>query len=210
MLAPSLARLPPPARSASPVPGPARLSPQTLKCSAVRCRSCEFDLVHGFSLQEWSRTPTQTAGGITVVEWALQHVPILPPTSSPPLPPRGVLPVCEQDKTKNQACFHHLHMSPHLQLLVCRKHPRGFVCFDFPLFFLLAGSSGPTARISAQLLSSRLDGRVHKPNLVLEIGSARGLDIGPLTFPMALLILKYSSPHPSGKAGSCRGALLCI
>lgn len=84
MLAPSLARLPPPARSASPVPGPARLSPQTLKCSAVRCRSCELALVHGFSLQEWSRTPTQTAGGITVVEWALQHVPILPPISFPP------------------------------------------------------------------------------------------------------------------------------
>lgn len=84
MLAPSLARLPPPAQSASPVPGPARLSPQTLKCSAVRCRSCELALVHGFSLQEWSRTPTQTAGGITVVEWALQHVPILPPISFPP------------------------------------------------------------------------------------------------------------------------------
>lgn len=130
----------------------------------------------------------------------------------PPHTPRDVLPVCEQDKKKkqHQACFHHLHMSSHLQLLVCRKHPRGFVCFDFPLFFLLAGSSGPTAHISAQLLSSRLDGRVHKPNLVLEIGSARGLGIGPLTFPMALLILKYSSPHPSGKAGSCRGAILCI
>lgn len=99
MLAPSLARLPPPARCASPVPGPARLSPQTLKCPAVRCRSCELALVHGFSLQEWSRTPTQTTGGITAVEWALQHVPILPPTSFPPAPtPRDVLPVCEQDK----------------------------------------------------------------------------------------------------------------
>lgn len=81
-------------------------------------------------------------------------------------------------------------MSPHLQLPVCRTHPRELVCFGFPLSLLLAGISGPAARSSALLLSNRLDGCVHKPNLVLEIGSAKALDIGPLTFPMALLILK--------------------
>ena len=115
-----------------------------------------------------------------------------------------------KEKKTCQACFPHLHMSPHLQLLVCRTYPRVPVCFDFPLLFLLAGSSGPTAHSSALLLSNGLDGCVHKPDLVLETGSARALDIGPLTFPMALLILKYSSPHPTGKAGSCRGAILCI
>lgn len=123
------------------------------------------------------------------------HPPEFPPT------PRDLPSVCEQGKKTCQACFHHLHMSPHLQLLVWRTHPRELVCFNSPLFLLLSGSSGPTAHSSALLLSNGLDGCVHKPNLVLEIGSARALDIGPLTFPMALLILKYSSPHPSGKAG---------
>jgi len=123
------------------------------------------------------------------------YPPVFPPT------PKDLPSDYEQGKKTCQVYFHHLLMSPHLQFLACKTHPREQVCFNSSLFLVLAGSSEHTAYSSALLLSNRLDSCVHKPNLVLEIGSVRALNIGPLTFPMALLILQHSSPNPTGKAG---------
>lgn len=87
--------------------------------------------------------------------------------------------------------------------LSCRRNP-GQVCCDRQL------SSGQRAAQDPWLLSKGPRGCGHKPSLGPEIGAAGAVDLGPLAFPMALLILEHSRLVQRSKCMYLKHCLQCL
>lgn len=138
-----------------------------LQKAAVRCRSSEAAPPHGFGLQEWSKTPTETTGVIDSC-WRGSSAFTRPAThqSFPPTP-RDLPSDCEQGKKPCHAsvtCTCPLTCSSWF----AGQIPGSWFALTPHSSSCWLGAQDPHS--SAPLLSNGLDGCVHKSNLVLEIG----------------------------------------